>query len=174
MKKIYILLMHTNTYPSKFVRFMTNYKYSHVALSLEKSCDILYSFGRKRLNKILDGGFSIENKNGEFFKKFNNTSCKIYELSVQDEQYENLKNTIENMKANKDNYKYDYIGTAFRYLNIPLTFKNKYVCSYFVASMLEQNKIYNFKKNTYFIKPKDFEGLEGFNEIYTGKYCLYN
>ena len=67
MKKIYILLMHTNTYPSKFVKFMTKYKYSHVALSLDKNCNTLYSFGRKKPNTIIDGGFSIENKDGDFF-----------------------------------------------------------------------------------------------------------
>ena len=85
----------------------------------------------------------------------------------------NLKNTIKSMEENKDNYKYDFLGTAFRFFNIPVSFKNKYVCSYFVASVLEQNKIYIFDKETCFMKPKDFEGLKGFNEIYSGKYCLY-
>lgn len=165
--------MHTNTYPSKFVRFMTKYKYSHVALSLDKNCNTLYSFGRKKPNTIIDGGFSIENKDGDFFKKFSNAECKIYELDVQDEQYENLENIIANMEKNKNEYKYDFLGTAFRYFNIPVTFKNKYVCSYFVASMLEKSNIYKFNKKTYFIKPRDFENLDGFNEIYNGKYCLY-
>ena len=171
MKRIYVLLMHTNTYPSKFVKFMT--KYSHVALSLDKSCHTLYSFGRKKPNTIIDGGFSIENKDGEFFKKFSNAECKIYELDVQDEQYKNLKNNIEDMEENRDDYKYDFLGTAFRYLNIPVTFKNKYVCSYFVASILEKNNIYNFNKETSLIKPQDFENLDGFTEIYAGKYLLY-
>ena len=47
MKKIYILLMHTNTIPANLVKFITNYKYSHVALSLDKSCDTLYSLEEK-------------------------------------------------------------------------------------------------------------------------------
>ena len=173
MKKIYILLMHTNTYPSKFVKFMTKYQYSHVALSLDKSCNTLYSFGRKRPETIIDGGFSIENKDGKFFEKFKNAECKIYELEIEDEKYENLKSAINNMEENKDEYKYDFIGTAFRYFNIPITFKNKYVCSYFVASILEENNIYNFNKETCFIRPEDFENLDGFNEIYSGKYLLY-
>lgn len=173
MKKIYILLMHTNTYPSRFVKFMTKYKYSHVALSLDEPCDTIYSFGRKKLNSILDGGFSIENKDGKFFKKFNNTYCKIFEISVNDEQYENIQESINNMEDNIDEYKYDFIGTAFRYFNIPVKFKNKYTCSYFVASILEDNNIYNFNKDVCFVKPRDFENIEGFNNIYKGKYCLY-
>lgn len=173
MKKIYILLMHTNTYPSKFVRFMTNYEYSHVALSLDKSCNTLYSFGRKRPNTIIDGGFSIENKYGKFFEKFKNSECKIYELEIEDDKYEKLKSTINNMEKNKNEYKYDFLGIAFRYFNIPVTFKNKYVCSYFVASILKENNIYNFNKETCLIKPQDFENLDGFTEIYSGKYLLY-
>ena len=173
MKNIYILLMHTNTAPANFVKFMTNYKYSHVAISLEKPCNVIYSFGRKKLNSVLDAGFTIENKDGEFFKKFNNTYFKIYEIAIQDEQYISLENTIKNMEQNKDTYKYDFFGTAFRYFNIPISFKNKYVCSYFVASLLEENSIHNFNKKTYFVKPKDFEKISGCDEIYKGKYCLY-
>lgn len=173
MKKIYVLLMHTNTKPSKFVKFMTRYEYSHVALSLDKKCSEIYSFGRRKLHSILGGGFTVENKDGEFFKLFNETKCKIYELIIKDEQYEKVKEIIDNMKLNINNYKYDFWEIAFRFLYIPLTFKNRYVCSYFVADVLEKSGIYNFKKRTYFIKPKDFENLKGFNEIYKGSYSLY-
>lgn len=173
MKKIYILLMHTNTIPSKFVKVMTGYEYSHVAISLEKKCDIIYSFGRKKLHSIFNGGFSIEDKNGEFYKTFNETTCKIYELQVNDIQYEKVKKTLEDMKKNINIYKYDFLGITLRFFNIPLTLKNRYVCSYFVADLLEKANIYNFGKQTCFIRPKDFENVNGLNEIYVGKYCLY-
>lgn len=173
MKKIYVLLMHTNTKPSRFVKFMTRYEYSHVALSLDKECSEIYSFGRRKLNTILGGGFTVENKDGEFFKFFNETKCKIYELVIEDEQYEKVKEIINGMKLNINTYKYDFLGTGLRYIYIPITFKNKYVCSYFVADVLEKSSIYDFKKKPYFVKPKDFENLNGFNEIYSGKYSLY-
>lgn len=44
MKKIYILLMHTNTIPAKIIKFVTRYEYSHVGISLEKNCNTIYSF----------------------------------------------------------------------------------------------------------------------------------
>lgn len=68
MKKIYVILLHTNTIPSKLVRFFTNYKYSHVAISLSRNCDILYSFGRKKIDSIFNGGFVIQ-KNKMIFLK---------------------------------------------------------------------------------------------------------
>lgn len=37
MKNIYIILMYTGSIPSKFVSIFTLYKYSHVAISLDKT-----------------------------------------------------------------------------------------------------------------------------------------
>lgn len=173
MKKIYILLMHTNTNPSKFVKLMTRHEYSHVAISLEKECNKIYSFGRRKPRSIIGAGFSIERKNGEFFKIFNKTKCKIYELEVEENKYDRLRQILENMENNANIYRYDYLGIALRYLYIPVTFKNKYVCSYFVADVLRQADIYKFDKDTCFIKPSDFEDLNGLKEIYVGQYNLY-
>lgn len=174
MKKIYVIQMHTNTIPSKFVKLMTRYKYSHIALSLDKKCDNLYSFGRKKYNSIIDSGFVCENKNGMFFKKFKNTVCKIYEIKVTNSQYNKLKNLIEFMEENSEVYKYDYLGACLRYFKIPAHFKNKYVCSTFVAELLNKADICEFNKKTYFIEPKDFAKQDDFNLIYTGLFKLYD
>lgn len=173
MKKIYILLMHTYTMPSKIVKIFTNYEYSHVGISLSRECDEIYSFGRKKINSILNGGFVVEKKDGEFFKKFNNTKCKIYELNVPEEKYLELKKILNDMKRNSNKYKYDFLGILPRYFKIPLTIKNRYVCSYFVAYVLEKSNIYKFTKNVCLINPKDFESLKGFKEVYSGKFKLY-
>lgn len=171
--KIYVIQMNTKTIPSKFVSLFTMYKYSHVALSFTKTCDITYSFGRRNLYSFLNGGFVIEYKDGEFFKRFSDTNCRIYEIEVTEEQYMSLYDEIENMMDNQDDYKYDYVGIILRYLKLPVTFKNRYVCSYFVAEVLKKSNICEFDKDTCFVKPKDFENLIGFNEIYSGKYTSY-
>jgi len=173
MKKIYVLLMHTNTIPSKLVKFFTRYKYSHVGIALEKDCKTIYSFGRKSLRFIFNAGFSIENKDGEFFRVFNNTMCKIYEIEITDEQFQEVKSIIDDMSLNIDDYKYDFIGVIARYLGIPIKFKNKYVCSYFVADILKRSQICDFVKETYQMCPKDFENLKEFKEIYQGDYLDY-
>jgi len=174
MKKIYILLMHTNTIPSKLVRLFTRYPYSHVGISLNKECTEIYSFGRKNVNNIIGGGFSIEKKTGDFFNKFNKTTCRIFETTINDKQYKNLTNKLYDMKKNIEKYKYDYLGIIPRFFGIPITIRDHYVCSYFIASLLEETKIYNFEKNTCMVIPKDFENLDGFNEIYQGIYMHYD
>ena len=74
--KIYIIQMHTHTIPARLIKLATHYQYSHIAISLTPECDTIYSFGRRNPNSILNSGFVIENKNGEFFKKFSETICR--------------------------------------------------------------------------------------------------
>lgn len=171
--KIYIIQMYSNTFPSKLVKLVTKYKYSHIGICLDKECNLIYSFGRKSLNNFLNGGFVIEPKTGEFFKKFNQTTCRIYELEVDTNQYMGIKAKLDYMEQNEKAYKYDFWGTFLRLFNIPISFKNRYVCSQFVAELLEEFNIHKFEKNTCFIKPRDFEKIEGIKEIYSGKYLSY-
>ena len=51
------------------------------AISFDKNCNTIYSFGRKKFDSILNAGFSIENKRGKFYRKFKETLCRIYEYS---------------------------------------------------------------------------------------------
>ena len=173
MKKIYVILLHTNTIPSKLVRFFTRYKYSHVAISLSSNCDILYSFGRKKIDSIFNGGFVIQKKQDDFFKKFNKTICTIYEIDVNTEQLHTIKEILNDMELNSLKYKYDFIGIVPRFFGIPIVIKNRYVCSYFVSEVLEKAQIYKFNKKVCLIKPKHFENVKGSRKIYSGPYCLY-
>lgn len=172
--KIYIIQMHTHTMPSRLIKFVTHYQYSHIAISLSPDCNVTYSFGRKNVNSILDSGFVVENKNGEFFTKFNNTICRIYEVDVTKKQYKRLKKIIHNVTKNSNLYKYDFIGIVLRFFKIPVSFRNRYVCSFFIAELLEKAKIYKFDKDTAFVEPKDFEKLDGSKKVYEGSYTLIN
>ena len=87
MKQIYLLLMSSRTIPDTVIRSITGYKYGHSALSLTKDCKTLYSFGRRTVHNVLNGGFTVEKQNGLFYTVFNETVCTIYELDVTEEQY---------------------------------------------------------------------------------------
>lgn len=169
-EKIYIIQMHTKTLPARFVKLFTRYKYSHVGISLTKECDEIYSFGRKSLWNVLNGGFVKENKNGRFFKRFNNTVCRVYELEIDENQFNEIKKRLSDMEENSEIYKYDFLGAALRAFKIHISFENKYVCSTFVANVLEKSGAYSFEKDLCFIKPMDFENMEGSKEVYSGEY----
>ena len=165
--------MDTGTFTGKFISFWTMYRYSHVAISFDRDCDLTYSFGRKGVYSIFNGGFISLRRDSKFFKKYKNTRCRIYEMDVTEKQYYDLIKIIKYMNNNKNIYGYDYLGIVLRYLRIPIAFKNKYVCSYFVADLLKRANVYNFDKEPYFIKPSDFSSIDNFNLIYSGKYLMY-
>ena len=173
MKKVYILLMQSWSIPSRVIKVLTRYQYSHVALALEEDCYTTYSFGRLKTHNFLVGGFAVEKQDGPFFSYFDNTGCRIYELSVTDEQYENISNRIERMLENKSDYGYDYFGVFMNWFGIPPKFRNRYVCSSFVAEVLNESGAYNFNKNTALAKPRDFLEIPYDRMVYEGLYRDY-
>lgn len=94
-------------------------------------------------------------------------------MPVDNKKYYELKKELKNLKKDYNKYKYDFFGMILRYFYIPITFKNKYVCSYFVADILDKMNICHFEKKTYFIKPKDFNYIENLERKYQGYYLLY-
>jgi len=165
--------MHTCTVPARLIRFFTRYRYSHAAIALDRSCQIIYSFGRRRPDSILDGGFCVERQHGPFFRRFNRTVCKIYELEITNEQYDTVCCILERMLTHMERYKYDYFGIVPRFFGFPIRLKDRYVCSFFVAALLEQAGICRFDKDVCFVTPRDFDRMLGEREIYRGSYSAY-
>ena len=53
--KIYIIQMHTYTIPSRLIKRITNYEYSHIAISLDRNCNTIYSFFFILYNYFING-----------------------------------------------------------------------------------------------------------------------
>lgn len=171
MKKIYIILSFSGTMPSRVIKLFTKYEYSHVSIALKKDIQIMYSFGRKKVNNPFKGGFIEEPKNGKFYKKFNKTKCTILEISITNKQYKNLIKLLKQYKEQVDIYKYDILGLILRGFNLKLNRKNHSVCTEFVASLLKESGIYTFKEKI--IKPEYFMELPNKEIIYDGYLLNY-
>lgn len=171
MKKIYIILSYSGTILTKLIKVFTHYKYSHVSLALKSNVNIMYSFGRKKVNNPFDGGFIIETKDGSFYKKFNKTKCIIMEIDVNYQQYKKLLNLIKQYKKDINIYKYDIVGLVLRIFNIKITRRNYSVCTEFVRKVLEESAIYKFDNKL--VKPIDFLNIHNKRIIYQGNLLNY-
>lgn len=174
-KKIYIILMNTNTLPSKFISLFTRYKYSHVVLSLDNTYTKLYSFGRKKLYNFLNSGFVTDGINSKFFKRFNQTTCIIYELPISLPKYYKLVKELKKYEKNPDKYHYD-IKRLCKYI-FPYRVKqrdNYYVCTQFIGTILMESGIYQFEKDTINLLPKDFTKIPEAIKIYEGLFLKVN
>ena len=167
MKNIYIILSQSGTGISKLLQFFSKKEYNHSSLSLDVSLNEFYSFGRKKVNNFLIGGFVIEHKDKGVFAKFPNTPCTVLEISIDDEQYEKLQEIINIFISNKDIYKYSFIGVPFVHSKITIKRKNKFFCSQFVGYVLNSIGVKTIKATEH-LEPIDFMKTENSRIIYTG------
>ena len=166
MKNIYLVLSQTGTILSKTIKVITNKEYNHISLSLDGSLDKMYSFGRKSPNNPFIGVFVVEGINKGTFLKFQDTKCKVIEISVSDKQYEELCSNIYYMLVNREKYKYNLLGLCLAAFHICLKFDNKFYCSEFVRYIMNLSDI-DVSMIPEIAHPTDFVNMEN-NVVYEG------
>lgn len=166
MKGIYIILTYTGTIPSKVIRSFTKDEFSHVSIALDVDLQEMYSFARLRKYNFFIAGFLHEKINEGTFKRFRKTTAKIYHLEVTNEQYEKIKNKIEEIKENKEQYKFNILGLCAVSIHMRIKRERYFYCAEFVKYLLEEAGI---KTNLpEIVKPEDFKEIKGLEEIYSG------
>ncbi len=166
MKEIYIVLTHTGTVLSKIVRAYTKKQFSHVSIALDKDLQQMYSFGRLKPSNPFFAGLVHEYIHKGTFKRFYNTTTKIYSLEVTDEQYDKIKEVIDKMYEQKEKYKFNILGLFAVAFNIKVRRENTLYCAEFVKYLFDASKIDNDLPDI--IKPVDFESVKGIKEVYKG------
>lgn len=166
MKEIYIVLTHTGTVLSKIVRAYTKKPFSHVSIALDKELQKMYSFGRLKPSNPFFAGFVHEYINKGTFKRFYNTTTKIYSLEVTEEQYGKIEKIIKEMDKQKEKYKFNILGLFAVAFNIKIRRENTLYCAEFVKYLFDESKINNDLPEI--IKPVDFENLKGIKQVYKG------
>lgn len=171
MKKIYIILTHTGTIPSKIIRSYTKAPFSHVSISLDRELNEMYSFGRLNPYNFIIAGFVHEGINFGTFKRFKEIETNIYSLEIEDEQYEKIKEIIYNMKKSDIKYKFNNMGLIAVAFHKKIQRKYKFYCAEFLKYLFEEAKIKNNLPNI--VRPEDFMKVDGMNLIYSGKLRNY-
>lgn len=164
---IYIILSYTGTLIAKLVRVFSKKEYSHASISLDKRLDKFYSFGRKRPNNPLIGGFVIEKKCEGVYKKFPMTQCKVLEVEVSEEVYQKIKYEIDGFLAQQGKFRYSFLGLLLAGLNIYRPRKYYMYCTEFVRFVLANSGI-DVSNLPEVCRPCDFFNLPNSKVVYTG------
>jgi len=167
MKKIYIILTHTGTALSTIIKHYTKDEFSHVSISLDSQLNEMYSFGRLNPYNPFWGGFVHEGIEFGTFKRFKNTTTKIYSLEIENEKYEKLKRIIEYFNENKEKYKFNILGLACVSIKKTVKRKNTFYCAEFVKHVMKFSGI-NVDNLPIIIKPEDFKLIKGLQLEYEG------
>ncbi len=167
-KYIYLVVSETGTWTSKLVRAFTKTKYCHVSVSLDKSLETMYAFGRRLIWTPLFGGFIKESPTTGVFKRFPKTDMVLLRFSISEAQAVAIKTRLEDLYAQKKKYKYNYIGAFLATFRKPFPRKRKYYCSEFVQALLEEFLVCPVGALPKVVYPEDFIKLFPDEVIYRG------
>ena len=168
-KTIYIVLTETGSLLSRAIQVYTQKNFNHVSIAFDPELKEMYSFGRKYENNPLIGGFVQEDVHSKLLRKSN---CAIYEYTISDKQYENLRKEIAYFKRYQHKFKYNFLGLICFACRIRLKREYAFFCSQFIAFLFLRAGI-SMHLCPYFTKPTDFQQLQGARLCYKGKMKKY-
>ncbi len=169
-KEIYLLLTDTNSWLTRLIKLYTKKPYNHASIAFDEKLEHVYSFGRKAPKNPFIGGFVKENIHEGLFKHANGV---IYSISITEEQWQLINQYIQNIYAEKDAYRYNFIGLFGFLLKRPINRKNAFFCSQFVATVLQESNVVKFNKPAPLVTPHDLEDAGIFHLVYQGKINAY-
>ncbi len=174
MKNIYVVVSRTGTFISKIIKLLTGDRYTHAALSLENDLSVMYSFGRKFAYFPFYGTFVKESPNFGTMKRFPRADIAVIELTLDDTKYEEVKNYILDMYANRKKYGYNYKGLFLAKRGIVVRRENRFYCSEFVKDILERFDIVCKGELTDAVRPAEMLNIKGGRIVYSGTLCGYS
>ena len=169
MKKVYLVLTHTGTWFSKRIRKHTGDTYNHVSIALKEDLSELYSFGRRNPYVFFYGGFVVEGLNHGTFKRFSETTARVYELEVEDDAYSNLERQSAAFIAFRKKYHYNHMGILKARKNIDYQRNERcFYCSQFVYHVLVEAGILARNAFQGAVTPGKMATIPGLRLIYEG------
>ncbi len=169
---IYVIVMSTDTIPAKAIRMATRRPYSHASISLDASLKQMFSFCRSYTAIPFPATFKEELIGQGVLGHFPEIPCEIYRLPVTQGQYSRSMELIDHFLECRKSYSYNYMGLLRVRLQIEKELSNKFVCSQFVAYMLEECGI-ELEKAASLYSPDDLRFLPQAELVYRGELNRY-
>ncbi len=133
---IYIVLIKAHTGLGKFARFISQYEYTHIAVSFDSSMTDFVTFSRKKQKAPFDAGFTHEKREHYAFGNHKNVKVKIYKIPVSLQSYENIVDFVKQIECD-DEYVFNLYSMLTMSLIHGIPIYKAYNCMSFVAKVLE-------------------------------------
>ena len=161
---IYLMFSSTRCGVGSFIRFMTGRFYNHVSISFDAQLSELYSFARIYKHAPLYGGFVSESN----MRYIGETPIKVCRIALTDEQYNQIKSKIEDMKCHKDTYIYNLISAMTYPFKRKINISSAFTCVEFASYLLSAVGIENGENERGFCSIESLEGLFENDIVYEG------
>lgn len=168
-KDIYIVTSQTGTKFSRLLHMVNRAPYNHTSINLDGSMKVMYSFGRQCLWLPIASGFVREVPGRGIYRRYQDTRCAVYRVTVTEEQYARLQETIQHFEEEEWTYRYNFVGLLTIMAGIPVPLRHHFVCSQFVAYVLKESGIWDLSKDVSLARPQDFASLPRAELVYQGR-----
>lgn len=165
-KEVYVILTNTKTAMGKIIKNVTRSEYNHASISLDKTFNNVYGFGRNTDEN--ESGFIVEKMDGGIYRD-NNANYVQLALKVTEKEYKSIEKIIRNFQINKYKFKFNKLGLILSGLNIPYNKQYEFFCSQFISYVFVNSGIFLFDKNYGLVRPNDFLVHPDFKVISKGK-----
>ncbi|WP_042170827.1 hypothetical protein [Paenibacillus gorillae] len=167
---VYVLLTDTGTLFTRTIKLFTRDPLNHASIAFDSQLNEVYSFGRKNPHNPFFGGFVKENMRGQLFEQ---ASCALYRIRINQSEYVRMRNLIEYMERNRDQYRYNLLGVVGLLFNIQMKREYAYFCSQFVASVFAESGVQLCNKSPLMVTPGDLENTPVLELVYQGTLRSY-
>lgn len=151
---VFIVLEEGKSLMSATIKKFTKSNYSHAAISFDPSMETMYSYGIEGSENGIKGGFIKEHIKDKDLDRH----MAIFAIFLKKEDWQKLKDTIEDLIKNIGKTSYSYINLIVSHIfNIPMELGSKMVCSQFVDNLLKLIDVDISNKNSSLVSPADFE-----------------
>ena len=168
MAHIYIALVDTPGFFAALIRRFLKQRYIHVVLGFDAKLEDAYSVGRRNPAIPVFAGFERECKD-KSLEAFPTAFYRICELECTDVQKKALWEKMQEDYRKRFRIHYAVCGLPFILMNIPFYIYHQYTCSSYIASVLEENGIWHFKKHFSLVTPKDFYTGQNMRVVFEGE-----
>ena len=144
--RLNIVLSKTSTKIGGMIRTVIGGDYNHCSFYIDDETDSVYGFSRKYRKLWYTGCFTQENP--IYYDDY-----LVYQIPLNDEQYKQLVNRIDDM--NENIHMYNYISAMLIPANIPVVSEGSFICSTFVADLIDKYTEIGLKKDKHLHRPMD-------------------
>lgn len=162
---IYIVFSATPYRMGRFIRKFTGEEYNHVSIALDEELNQMYGFARRFYRTPFYGGF-VKESLSRYHLGEEAAIIRVCRLPVTAQQYQHLKQLLETMHAQRQQYLYNYLSAATAVLRHPVRLTDAYTCIEFCVNILDDIGIQIDPKKYYTVG--DVEKMLRPHTVYTG------
>ncbi|PFG43291.1 hypothetical protein ATJ88_1976 [Isoptericola jiangsuensis] len=158
---VYVVLSRSSTVLSRTIRIATGDDYTHAALALDPTLDLMFSFGRRRARNPFVGCFKRERLDDDVYRSMDTLPGLVLEVPATDGQRDAVGAEIGRFLLDGHTYSYNTPGLLRGLVGRGTEDGNRYFCSEFVYHVLRHAGVCDLGVPRWEVRPQTLRDVPG-------------